>query len=470
MAAESDAKILEGLDRYKYGFSDPDESVFRTPRGLSREVVESISSMKEEPPWMLEFRLKALEHFQARPMPTWGGDLSRLNLDEIYFYVRPAERQEKTWDEVPETIKRTFDKLGIPEAEQKFLAGVGAQYESEMVYHNIQKHLADQGVIFLSIEDGLRQHPDLFRQYFGTVIPHTDNKFAALNGAVWSGGSFIYVPPGVKIDLPLQAYFRLNTPNIGQFERTLIIVDEGAQVHYVEGCTAPVYTTDSFHSGVIEIVVRPGARCRYTTIQNWSVNVYNLVTQRALVYENATMEWVDANLGSKLTMKYPSCYLLGEGARGEILSMAFAGAGQHQDAGGKVLHVAPHTTSKITSKSISKGGGRASYRGLLKVHKGAVGARSNVVCDALLLDPQSRSDTYPYIEIDEDDVTIGHEASVSKVGEEQLFYLMSRGLTEEESTTMVVSGFIEPLVKELPMEYAIEMNRLIQLQMEGSIG
>ena len=470
MAAESDAKILEGLDRYKYGFSDPDESVFRTPRGLTREVVEMISSMKEEPPWMLEFRLKALEHFQARPMPTWGGDLSRLNLDEIYFYVRPAERQEKTWDEVPETIKRTFDKLGIPEAEQKFLAGVGAQYESEMVYHNIQKHLADQGVIFLSIEDGLRQHPDLFRQYFGTVIPHTDNKFAALNGAVWSGGSFIYVPPGVKIDLPLQAYFRLNTPNIGQFERTLIIVDEGAQVHYVEGCTAPVYTTDSFHSGVIEIVVRPGARCRYTTIQNWSVNVYNLVTQRALVYEDATMEWVDANLGSKLTMKYPSCYLLGKGARGEILSMAFAGAGQHQDAGGKVLHVAPHTTSKITSKSISKSGGRASYRGLLKVHKGAVGARSNVVCDALLLDPQSRSDTYPYIEIDEDDVTIGHEASVSKVGEEQLFYLMSRGLTEEESTTMVVSGFIEPLVKELPMEYAIEMNRLIQLQMEGSIG
>lgn len=470
MAAEADAKILEGLDRYKYGFSDPDVAVFRTPKGLSREVVQQISEMKGEPAWMLDYRLKGLEHFVARPMPTWGGDLSHLNLDEIYYYVRPAEKERKTWDEVPETIKRTFDRLGIPEAEQKFLAGVGAQYESEMVYHNIQKHLADQGVIFLSIEDGLSKHPDLFREYFGTVIPITDNKFAALNSAVWSGGSFIYIPKGVKVDLPLQAYFRLNTANIGQFERTLIIADEGAQVHYVEGCTAPVYTTDSLHSGVIEIVVKKGARVRYTTIQNWSVNVYNLVTQRALVYEDATMEWVDANLGSKLTMKYPSCYLLEKGARGEILSMAFAAAGQHQDAGGKVIHFAPHTSSKITSKSISKAGGRASYRGLLKVYKGAEGAKSNVVCDALLLDPQSRSDTYPYIEIDEHDVTIGHEASVSKVGEEQLFYLMSRGLTEEEATTMVVSGFIEPLVKELPMEYAIEMNRLIQLQMEGSIG
>ena len=342
--------------------------------------------------------------------------------------------------------------------------------KSEMVYHNIQKHLADQGVIFLSIEDGLKEHPELFRKYFGTVIPFNDNKYAALNGAVWSGGSFIYVPPGVKVDLPLQAYFRLNLANIGQFERTLIIVDEGAQVHYVEGCTAPTYTTDSFHSGVIEIVVAKDARCRYTTIQNWSVNVYNLVTQRAMVNDDATMEWVDANLGSKLTMKYPSCYLVGEGAHGEILSMAFAGEGQHQDAGGKVVHVAPNTSSKMTSKSISKAGGRASYRGLLKVYKGATGAKSNVVCDALLLDPASRSDTYPYIEIDEDDVSIGHEASVSKVGEEQLFYLMSRGLSEEDATTMVVSGFIEPLVKELPMEYAVEMNRLIQLQMEGSIG
>ncbi|HEY46817.1 MAG: Fe-S cluster assembly protein SufB [Anaerolineae bacterium SM23_ 63] len=470
MAAESDIERLEGLDKYKYGFSDPDVSVFKTRKGLDREVVEQISHMKGEPEWMLEFRLKALQHFEKRPMPTWGGDLSKLNLDDIYYYVRPAEKEGRSWDEVPETIKETFNRLGIPEAEQKFLAGVGAQYESEMVYHSVQKHLEEQGVIFVSIEDGLRQHEELFREYFGKVIPYTDNKFAALNSAVWSGGSFVYVPPGTTVNLPLQAYFRLNVANIGQFERTIIIVDEGAQVHYVEGCTAPTYTTDSFHSGVIEIIVKRGARCRYTTIQNWSINVYNLVTQRAMVHENATMEWVDANLGSQLTMKYPSCYLVGEGAHGEILSMAFAAEGQHQDAGGKVIHAAPHTTSKITSKSISKGSGRASYRGLLKVYKDAVGAKSNVVCDALLLDPQSRSDTYPYIEIDEDDVTIGHEASVSKVGEQQLFYLMSRGLNEEEATTMVVSGFIEPLVKELPMEYAVEMNRLIQLQMEGSIG
>ncbi len=466
----SDEQILEGIGEYKYGFSDPETYVFKSRKGLDREVVEQISAMKGEPKWMLDFRLKALDHFLKRPMPTWGGDLSKLDLDDIYYYVKPAEAESRSWDDVPETIKNTFDKLGIPEAERKFLAGVGAQYESEMVYHRVQEHLEEQGVIFVSIEDGLRKHPDLFRQYFGTVIPIEDNKFAALNSAVWSGGSFIYVPPGVKIDLPLQAYFRLNAANIGQFERTLIIADEGAQLHYVEGCTAPIYSTDSFHSGVIEIVVKKNARVRYTTIQNWSVNVYNLVTQRALVYEGGTMEWVDANLGSKLTMKYPSCYLLGPGAHGEILSMAFAGPGQHQDAGGKVLHFAPHTSSKITSKSISKGTGRASYRGLLKVHKGAHDVKSNVVCDALLLDDKARSDTYPYIEIDEDDVTIGHEASVSKVGEEQLFYLMSRGLSEEEATTMVVSGFIEPLVKELPMEYAIEMNRLIQLQMEGSIG
>lgn len=466
----SDAQILEGIGDYKYGFRDPETYVFKSCKGLDREIVEQISAMKGEPKWMLEFRLKALDHFMKRPMPTWGGDLSNLNLDDIYYYVKPAESEGRSWDDVPETIKNTFDRLGIPEAERKFLAGVGAQYESEMVYHRVQEHLEKQGVIFVSIEDGLRQHPDLFREYFGTVIPIEDNKFAALNSAVWSGGSFIYVPPGVKIDLPLQAYFRLNVANIGQFERTLIIADEGAQIHYVEGCTAPIYSTDSFHSGVIEIVVKKNARVRYTTIQNWSVNVYNLVTQRALVHEGATMEWVDANLGSKLTMKYPSCYLLGPGAHGEILSMAFAGPGQHQDAGGKVLHFAPHTSSKITSKSISKGSGRASYRGLLKVYKGATDVKSNVVCDALLLDSQARSDTYPYIEIDEDDVTVGHEASVSKVGEEQLFYLMSRGLSEEEATTMVVSGFIEPLVKELPMEYAIEMNRLIQLQMEGSIG
>jgi Fe-S cluster assembly protein SufB len=466
----SDAKLLEGIGEYQFGFKDPENYVFKSSKGLNREVVELISSMKDEPQWMLDFRLKALDHFMQRPIPSWGGDLSKLNLDEIYYYVKPSDKEGESWDDVPEAIKNTFDRLGIPEAERKFLAGVGAQYESEMVYHKVQEHLAQQGVIFLSIEEGLRQHPDLFREYFGTVIPIEDNKFAALNSAVWSGGSFIYIPPGVKIDLPLQAYFRLNVANIGQFERTLIIADEGAQVHYVEGCTAPIYTTDSFHSGVIEIVVKRGARVRYTTIQNWSTNVYNLVTQRALVHEAGTMEWVDANLGSKLTMKYPSIYLIGPGAHGEILSMAFAGPGQHQDAGGKAIHVAPHTSSKITSKSISKGTGRTSYRGLLKVYKGATDVKSNVVCDALLLDNKARSDTYPYIEIDEQDVTIGHEASVSKVGEEQLFYLMSRGLSEGEATTMVVSGFIEPLVKELPMEYAIEMNRLIQLQMEGSIG
>jgi Fe-S cluster assembly protein SufB len=466
----SDAKILEGIGDYKYGFRDPSTFVFKTQKGLNREVVEQISAMKGEPEWMLEFRLKALAHFEKRPMPTWGGDLSKLNFDDIYFYTKPVDKEGRNWDEVPDTIKNTFNRLGIPEAEQKFLAGVGAQYESEMVYHNIQEHLAKQGVIFKSIENGLRDHPDLFREYFGTVIPIEDNKFAALNSAVWSGGSFVYIPKGVKVDLPLQAYFRMNEADAGQFERTLIIADEGSWAHYVEGCTAPIYTTDSFHSGVIEIVVKNGARFRYTTIQNWSTNMYNLVTQRAIVHEGATMEWVDANLGSKQTMKYPSCYLVGSGAHGEILSMAFAGRGQHQDTGGKMIHVAPDTSSKITSKSISKDGGRASYRGLLKVHKNAKNVRSNVVCDALLMDETSRSDTYPYIEIDEDDVTVGHEASVSKVGEEQLFYLMSRGLSEEEATTMIVSGFIEPLVKELPMEYAIEMNRLIQLQMEGSIG
>ncbi len=470
MTTDPKTDFLEEIGDYRYGFNDPDVSVFKTRVGLDENVVRQISQLKGEPEWMLEFRLKALKHYQQRPMPNWGADLSSLNLDEIVYYVKPSESEGKSWDDVPDSIKRTFDKLGIPEAEQKFLAGVGAQYESEMVYHNIQEHLAQQGVIFLSIEEGLRQYPDLFREHFGKVIPIEDNKFAALNSAVWSGGSFVYIPKGVKVDLPLQAYFRLNMANIGQFERSIIIADEGAQVHYVEGCTAPSYTTDSFHSGVIEIIVKKNARVRYTTIQNWSTNVYNLVTQRAIVEEGGTMEWVDCNLGSKVTMKYPSCYLMGPGAHGEILSMAFAGPGQWQDAGGKVIHFAPNTSSKITSKSISKGGGRSSYRGLLKVYKGANGVRSNVVCDALLLDPQSRSDTYPYIEVDEEDVTIGHEASVSKVGEEQLFYLMSRGLSEEEATTMVVSGFIEPLVKELPMEYAVEMNRLIQLQMVGSIG
>jgi len=466
----SDVELLEGLDEYKWDFKDPSTHVFRTRRGLDEEIVRQISMKKEEPEWMLEFRLKAFKHFEDRPMPEWGPDLSGLDLDEIYFYTKPAEAESKSWDDVPDTIKETFDKLGIPEAEQKFLAGVGAQYESEMVYHSIQEHLEEQGVIFKSIENGMKDHPELFREYFGTIIPIEDNKFAALNSAVWSGGSFVYIPPGVKVEMPMQAYFRINQADQGQFERTLIIVDEGAEAHYVEGCTAPIYTTDSFHSGVIEIVVKKNARFRYSTIQNWSNNMYNLVTQRSIVHENGTMEWVDANLGSKITMKYPSCYLVGEGAHGEILSLAFATGIQHQDTGGKVIHVAPNTSSKITSKSISKSNGRASYRGLLKVHAEAENSKSNVVCDALLLDETSRSDTYPYIEIDAKNVDIGHEASVSKVGEEQLFYLMSRGLSEEQAATMVVSGFIEPLVKELPMEYAIEMNRLVQLQMEGSIG
>jgi Fe-S cluster assembly protein SufB len=470
MSNEQKPDFLNNLGDYQYGFKDPETFVYKSGKGLSVDVVRKISEMKSEPEWMLNFRLKALDHFMKRPMPKWGPDLSELDLEDIYYYVRPAEASEKNWDDVPETIRNTFDKLGIPEAEQKFLAGVGAQYESEMVYHSIQEHLSKQGVIFLSIEDGLKDYPELFKEHFGTVIPIEDNKFAALNSAVWSGGSFVYVPKGVTVELPLQAYFRLNVANIGQFERSLIIADEGSRVHYVEGCTAPQYTTNSFHSGVIEIVVKKGARVRYTTIQNWSNNVYNLVTQRAKVDANGTMEWVDCNLGSKMTMKYPSTYLMGPGAHGEILSGAFAGRGQVQDAGGKAIHFAPDTSSKITSKSISKDGGRASYRGLLKVYKGAHNVKSNVACDALLLDPASRSDTYPTIEVDEEDVTIGHEASVSKVGEEQLFYLMSRGLSQEEATTMVVSGFIEPLVKELPMEYAVEMNRLIQLQMEGSVG
>ena len=467
----SDAQVVEKLGgQQQYDFINPEDYVFKSGKGLNREIVEKISEMKGEPQWMLDYRLKAYNHYLKRAIPTWGPDVAKLDLDDIYYYVKPTEGMEKSWDDVPDDIKDTFDKLGIPEAEQKFLSGVGAQYESEMVYHSILEHLEKQGVIFVSIEEGLRKHPELFREYFGTVVPIEDNKFAALNSAVWSGGSFVYVPKGVKIDLPLQAYFRLNVANIGQFERTLIIADEGAQVHYVEGCTAPTYTTDALHSGVIEIIVKKNARVRYSTIQNWSTNVYNLVTQRAKVYGNGTMEWVDSNLGSKVTMKYPSCYLMEPGAHGEILSMAFAGDNQIQDAGGKMVHFAPNTTSKITSKSISKGNGQASYRGLIKVHKGAYGVKNNVVCDALLLDKNSRTDTFPYIEVEEDDVTIGHEASVSKVGEEQLFYLMSRGLSEEEATTMVVSGFIEPLVKELPMEYAVEMNRLIQIQMEGSVG
>ncbi len=469
-----DAKQLEGIkDSYaeKYGFHAGEENyVFKARKGLNREIVTEISWMKGEPEWMLELRLKSLEHFEQRPMPTWGADLSTIDFDDIYYFVRATDKGSRNWEDVPPEIKETFDKLGIPEAERKFLAGAGAQYESEMVYHKVREDLEKLGVIFLSMDDGLKQYPELVKEYFNTIIPYNDNKFAALNTAVWSGGSFIYVPKGVKVDMPLQAYFRINTQNMGQFERTLIIVDEGAFVHYVEGCTAPTYSSESLHSAVVEIIVKEGGRCRYSTIQNWSSNVYNLVTKRAMAYRDATMEWVDGNLGSKITMKYPAVYLMEPGAHGEVLSIAFAGKGQIQDAGGKVVHVAPNTTSKITSKSISKDGGQASYRGLLKVHEGAHNAKSNVVCDALLLDDKSRSDTYPYIEIDEQDVTIGHEASVSKVGEDQLFYLMSRGLSQEQANAMVVNGFIEPLVKELPMEYALELNRLIQLQMEGSIG
>jgi Fe-S cluster assembly protein SufB len=458
---------------YKYGFHSPDAAedyFFKSGRGLSPELVAAISEHKNEPDWMRKFRLKSLEYFMARPLPTWGGDVTGIDFDNIFYYIRPTEKQAKSWEDLPSDIKDTWDKLGIPEAEKKYLAGVGAQYESEVVYHKLKQDLEDQGVLFLDMDSGLREHEELVKQYFGTIIPQNDNKFAALNSAVWSGGSFIYVPPGVNVEMPLQAYFRINAENMGQFERTLIIVDEGAQVHYVEGCTAPIYSSDSLHSAVVEIIVKPGARCRYTTIQNWSTNVYNLVTKRAVAYEDAIMEWVDGNLGSKLTMKYPSIWLLGERAHGEVLSIAFAGEGQHQDAGGKAVHVAPNTTSVITSKSISKNGGRAGYRGLLEVAKGATGSKSKVVCDALILDEDSRSDTYPYMKIDEDNVDIGHEATVSKIGEEQLFYLMSRGLTEAEASAMIVSGFVEPITKELPLEYAVEMNRLIQLQMEGSVG
>ena len=460
------------LDEYKYDFVADTEPVYRASKGLSEEVVREISAYKEEPEWMLNSRLKALKVYESKPMPTWGGDLSELDrvLDEIYFYVRPQDRMEHSWDDVPEEIKDTFEKLGIPEAERKVLAGVGAQYESEMVYHSLREEWAKQGVIFDSIEDGLKNQPDLFREYFGTVIPTQDNKFSAMNAAVWSGGSFVYIPPGVHLETPLQAYFRVNQERRGQFERTLIICDEGASAHYIEGCTAPVYSTESFHSGVIEIVVKKNARFRYTTIQNWSNNMYNLVTQRALVHEGANMEWLDGNLGSKLTMKYPSCYLVGEGAHGEILSIAYSGDGQHQDTGGKVVHAAPHTTSSIISKSISKGHGRSTYRGLCKVHEGAHHARSNVECDALLINDTSRTDTYPYIEIEENDANVGHEASVSKIGEEQLFYLTSRGISEEEAMAMIVRGFIEPIAKELPLEYAVELNRLIELEMEGSVG
>ena len=467
---EVELKRLGSEYAEKYGFHDPEQYVFKARMGLDREVVEQISWIKNEPEWMREFRLKALEYFLRRPMPTWGADLSELNFDEIVYYIKPTERQGTSWEELPEHIRRTFDRLGIPEAERRFLAGVGAQYESEVVYHSLREELKRLGVIFCDMDTAVREYPDLVKQYFGTIVPPNDNKFAALNSAVWSGGSFVYVPEGVQVDVPLQAYFRINAENVGQFERTLIIVEPGAYVHYVEGCTAPIYSVASLHSAVVEIIVKEGARCRYTTIQNWSKNVYNLVTKRAAAYRDATMEWVDGNLGSKVTMKYPAVWLMEPGARGEVLSVAFAGDGQHQDAGGKMVHVAPYTSSQIISKSISKGTGRASYRGLVKVHRGAHHVRANVVCDALLLDEQSRTDTYPYMEIEEEQVSIGHEATVSKVAEEQLFYLQSRGLTEAEAMSMIVNGFIEPITKELPLEYAVELNRLIALEMEGSVG
>ncbi|HXF82154.1 MAG TPA: Fe-S cluster assembly protein SufB [bacterium] len=458
------------VEKYKYGFFEPENYIYKARKGLNAEVVAMISQMKGEPDWMRAFRLHAYEAFLAKPMPTWGADLSTINFDDIYYYIKPTEKPAESWEELPEEIKRTYDRLGIPEAERKFLAGVGAQYESEVVYHNLKEEWERLGVIFLDTDSALREHPDLVREYFGTVVPPEDNKFAALNSAVWSGGSFVYVPAGVKVDIPLQAYFRINARNVGQFERTLIICEPGSYVHYVEGCTAPVYTTDSLHSAVVEIIVKEGARCRYTTIQNWSTNVYNLVTKRAVAYRDATMEWIDGNLGSKITMKYPSVYMLEPGARAEILSVAFAGAGQHPDPGGKVIHAAPHTQSVIVSKSISKDGGRAGYRGLVKIYPGAKGSRSAVRCDALILDERSRSDTYPTMEIDEEDVSITHEATVSKVSDEQLFYLMSRGIKEDEAMNMIVRGFVEPIVKELPLEYAVELNRLIALEMEGSVG
>jgi Fe-S cluster assembly protein SufB len=462
---------LTELDQgYRFGWHDAENYAFKPKRGLNEGIVEEISAIKGEPDWMRKFRLKALKHFQGRPMPWWGADLSDIDFDNIFYYIRPLEKQAKSWEELPEEMRATWDKLGIPEAEKKFLGGVTSQYESEVVYHKVKEELEAQGVIFLDMDSGLREHEDLVREYFGTIIPPNDNKFAALNSAVWSGGSFIYVPPGVHVEIPLQAYFRINAQNMGQFERTLIIADEGSYVHYVEGCSAPVYTSDSLHSAVVELIAKPGARLRYTTIQNWSTNVYNLVTKRAAAHENAIVEWIDGNIGSKVTMKYPSIYLLGEGARGEVLSVAFAGEGQHLDAGGKAIHVAPHTSSVINSKSVSKGGGRTAYRGLIRVEPEAHHAKSMVRCDALILDEESRSDTYPYVEVEEETAELGHEASVSRVGEDQLFYLMSRGLTEAEATAMVVNGFIEPITRELPMEYAVELNRLIELQMEGAIG
>ncbi|WP_250213805.1 Fe-S cluster assembly protein SufB [Acrocarpospora catenulata] len=462
---------MEGLGNYKFGWSDTDVAGASARRGLSEEVVRDISALKNEPEWMLDLRLKGLRLFSRKPLPTWGSDLTGIDFDNIKYFVRSTEKQAASWDELPPDIKNTYDKLGIPEAEkQRLIAGVAAQYESEVVYHKIREDLEEKGVIFVDTDTGLREHEELFKEYFGTVIPVGDNKFAALNTATWSGGSFIYVPPNVNVEIPLQAYFRINTENMGQFERTLIIVDENSYVHYVEGCTAPIYSSDSLHSAVVEIIVKKGARCRYTTIQNWSNNVYNLVTKRAVAYEGATMEWIDGNIGSKVTMKYPAVYLMGEHAKGETLSVAFAGEGQHQDAGAKMVHLAPNTSSTIVSKSVARGGGRTSYRGLVQIEEGAAGSASTVKCDALLVDQISRSDTYPYVDVREDDVSMGHEATVSKVSEDQLFYLMSRGLNEDEAMAMIVRGFVEPIARELPMEYALELNRLIELQMEGAVG
>ncbi|MDR0481845.1 MAG: Fe-S cluster assembly protein SufB [Cellulomonadaceae bacterium] len=467
----SDEEIIASIGGYEYGWHDSDAAGQAAKRGLSESVVREISAIKDEPQWMLDFRLKSLGLFDKKPMPTWGADLTGIDFDEIKYYVRSTEKQAQTWEDLPEDIKATYDRLGIPEAEkQRLVAGVAAQYESEVVYHQINTELERQGVIFLDTDTALKEYPDLFREYFASVIPAGDNKFAALNSAVWSGGSFIYVPPGVHVEIPLQAYFRINTENMGQFERTLIIADEGSYVHYVEGCTAPIYSTDSLHAAVVEIVVKKDARVRYTTVQNWSTNVYNLVTKRATAAEGATMEWVDGNIGSKVTMKYPAVFLMGEHARGETLSIAFAGTGQHQDTGSKMLHLAPNTSSSIVSKSVARGGGRAAYRGLVRINPGASGSASNVLCDALLVDQVSRSDTYPYVDVREDDVSMGHEATVSKVSADQLFYLMSRGMPETEAMAMIVRGFVEPIARELPMEYALELNRLIELQMEGSVG
>ena len=470
-APRSDEEIIAEFGSYEYGWHDSDAAGQAAKRGLNEQVVREISALKNEPQWMLDQRLRALNLFDKKPMPGWGADLSGIDFDSIKYFVRSTEKQATSWEELPEDIKNTYDRLGIPEAEkQRLVAGVAAQYESEVVYHQIREDLEEQGVIFVDTDTGLREHEDLFKEYFGSVIPAGDNKFSALNTAVWSGGSFIYVPKGVHVEIPLQAYFRINTENMGQFERTLIIADEGSSVHYVEGCTAPIYSSDSLHSAVVEIVVKKNARVRYTTIQNWSNNVYNLVTKRATAAEGAIMEWIDGNIGSKVTMKYPAIWLLGEHARGETLSIAFAGEGQHQDAGCKMVHCAPNTSSSIVSKSVARGGGRTSYRGLVQVQEGAKGSASTVLCDALLVDQISRSDTYPYVDVREDDVSMGHEATVSRVSEDQLFYLMSRGLEETEAMAMIVRGFIEPVARELPMEYALELNRLIELQMEGSVG